>query len=183
MGRADVLLRFLQLIGKDRPRDLDPYLEGLDDDPEQRPLVDQIVDRILAGNDDLYEKYAQARKEVGTQNPYSSRDEKKTPAYEAQLGNFVSRWTELETFLRDKTSVHEINRPLSSKLWASWINKNNVLSEDLRWEVNSIRHFRNEVIHGMKKPSREQLAAAADLLERILVVLREQLNDNDGAET
>ena len=38
MGRADVLLRFLQLISKDRPEEIAPFLTDLDEDTEKTPI-------------------------------------------------------------------------------------------------------------------------------------------------
>jgi hypothetical protein len=169
MGRADVLLRFLQLIGKASPAAIDAYLEELDTDTEQRPLSEQLVDRIIAGDGALYEKYAQARKEVGSRNPYSSTDERVSPEYEKALGFFLARWIELEDRLRQSMPVIS---PIKSSHSASnpmrLISSSPVVPETLRKELDIIRRLRNDVVHGMRSPEPDLLMDAGNRIAGVI---------------
>lgn len=165
MGRADVLLRFLQLIGKDRPGDLDEYMDPFDADTQRRPLVNQIVDRIVAGDSELYERFAQARREVGARNPYASPDERRESGYETAVGNFVSRWVEVERIVRRR--AEESMEP-GQQMYAWWRLGASTFPEDLAGELQYLRRLRNEVVHGRKNLSVNQLNEASQILESLL---------------
>ena len=165
MGRADVLFRFLQLIEKDCPEDLDPYLENLDQDTESRPLVDQIVDAIISGNEALYNTYDQARREVGPRNPYSSADEPRED-YTQALGFFMARWIKLETTIR--TILQRDREPKRAYMPTAAVFRNLVPQEWLE-EIDSIRHLRNRVVHdGTDIPNPERLLKAGHFIDDIL---------------
>lgn len=181
MGRADVLFRFLQLIGKDRPRDLDPYLENLDQDTESRPLVDQIVDTIISGDETLYEKYAQARREVGSRNPYSSADESTERGdYTQAFGFFMTRWIKLETTMRtilqrDRKTKREYMMPTVGALKA-------FVPQKWLGEIDYIRRLRNEVVHGIEIPDPEQLIAAGQFIDKILEEIDQKKTETGKGE-
>jgi hypothetical protein len=166
MGRADVLLRFLQLVGKDSPKELEPFLAHLDQDTEKRPLTDQLVDLIIAGNENLYEKYAQARQEAGSRNPYSSPDEQATPEYDEALGRFLARWIELEVALRrhlgpDARGTVAFN-PISMLAHAA------EFDDSLSRNIKYIRQMRNQVVHGMRTPHPSELLDASRVIQDLI---------------
>ena len=169
MGRADVLLKFLQLISKDKPKDLDPYLENLDTDSEERPLVDQIVDMIIAGDKDLYAKYEQARLEVGSRNPYSSIEEvTKTIDYQKILGYFLTQWTTLENYLRGLFRDLEPTRAITTRYLTDDFLRQLNLPEDAVMRIYSIRQLRNQVVHGIEMPDPQELKHAGEFLENFI---------------
>ncbi len=180
MGRADVLLRFLQLISRDKPKELDPYLEDLDTDTEPRPLVEQIVDRIIAGDDELYQKYAQARREVSARNPYASAEEvARTQGYDEALGYFLSRWINFESTIRRKLEEQGSAGIAHMRLPTPRLLDQLQIPQGLREEIDHIRRIRNQAVHGIETPPPEQLEAAGRFLEQIL----EQLDIDTGTPT
>lgn len=164
MGRADVLLRFLQFISKDKPQDIEPYLTGLDDDTEHRPIVDQIVDKIIAGDENLYEKYAQARREIGSRNPYASVEDLADQSKKSQaLGFFISKWIDLENTLQrlaDNKVAFRLPLPLLLQRLK--------LPKDTRQQIDFIRYFRNKTVHGIELPAEEQLIEVGNLIEKLI---------------
>lgn len=176
MGRADVLFRFLQLIGKDRPNDLNVHLEKLNVRDPNRPIVDQLVDVIIAGDKELYERYEQARREVGSRNPYgSAEDQSEQHAYELTLGFFLSKWITFETAIRAMTEkiLGDYKTPLPqlfSKLQL-------FPDEDIR-VVDYIRKLRNELVHGRKAPEAQYIVEAGKLLDDLVAKLRERLPED-----
>ncbi len=164
MGRADVLFRFLQLIEKDCPEDLDPYLENLDQDTEIRPLADQIVDAIISGDEALYKTYDQARREVGPRNPYSSADEPRED-YTRALGFFMTRWIKLETKIR---TILQRDQKTEGRYVSITATLKNFVPPEWLGEIDYIRRLRNEVVHGMDIPNPEQLTAAGQFIDKIL---------------
>ena len=178
MGRADILHMFLQISELDRPECLEQYLLELDTDTEKRPIVDQIVDRILATNPNLYEVYNRSRVEVGVRNPYSSRNEKISYLSDEQaLGYFISRWIAFEYAIRKiarkKLQIPEIRFMLN----ANYLLKLGILEENYAYEIESIRRMRNEVVHGIEFPPEEQLTRAGQFLENLLKQLSNSLSD------
>lgn len=166
MGRVDVLLRFIQLISKDRPKELDQYLDDLDKDTEQRPVVDQIVDRIVKTNRKSYEKYAQARQEVGERNPYQSFSRLDTDkAYQIALGQFLTKWRQLEGFL---LRTHRAKLPTTRLLHLTWTSLMKSISPTRTQELIQLRHLRNEVVHGTRPVDQEELASAIEKIGQLL---------------
>lgn len=178
IGRADVLLRFLQLTGQDRPQDIDEYLADLDADTERRPIVDQIVDRIIAGDRQRYELYAQARREVGPRNPYASAEDSDLARSRGQaLGAFMMQWIVLENVLRrivgqTQDSERQLVFPTSKLL-----QKVHWLSDEERREINYLRQLRNQVVHGIDAPNEAQLLDAARSVERVSLELQSRSNN------
>jgi hypothetical protein len=170
MGRADVLLKFLQIIQKDRPHDIEPYLHDLDAESEQRPLADQIVDRIIAGDKSLYKHYAEARREVGARNPYASpEDASKDTSRERAIGSFMSKWIDLETTLR-RHSAPTASSAYHYKLWSQLLHSA-ALKPETRQELEAIRRLRNEAVHGIEPPDPQRLREAAMVLQKALAEL------------
>jgi ppGpp synthetase/RelA/SpoT-type nucleotidyltranferase len=166
MGRADVLFRFLQLAELNHPGKLAEYLLYLDPSDEQRTIAGQLVDRLLATNPGLYGMYSQAKNEVDTLRLSNSSKE--------ALGYFMSRWIALETV------VNLIARVLPSKNQQRVIAPNAPTLMNLGLfvenagairEIEQIRRFRNEIVHGVKIPDNDALHRMGKYLEDALLNL------------
>lgn len=170
MGRADVLFRFLQLIGADRPTAVDEYLNELDVTKEERPIVDQIVDLMVAGNKDHYEKYEQARREVSARDPYGAKEYSEERTYESALASFLTKWVEFENEVRTiATQMLGNDRgPLFSLLL-----KLQLLAGSDMQTIQDIRKLRNDVVHGAKTPKETDLLEGGKQIERLVTSLRD----------
>jgi hypothetical protein len=174
MGRADILFRFLELVSKNRPSDLDAYLDKLDPDDESRPIVDQIVDRIIAGDQSLYEKYAQARNEAGPRNPYASPDDE--PGLRLAFAKFIGSWINLERALRERARDQNrlVHPPMA--VFTPRLLEELGLSKEERYELTRLRNLRNMAIHGVGVLDENELkqanGAILQILDRIKVLPR-----------
>ncbi|MDQ2087024.1 RelA/SpoT domain-containing protein [Herbivorax sp. ANBcel31] len=171
MGRADVLYRFLQIINMDRPECIEQYLENLDPDTEKRPVTEQIVDRILAGDSNLYNKYNQARHEVGLLNPYSVKTDNtySMSRNHTALGYFLTRWVIFESTIRH--IVKEIRPDFKgSRLMFSQrdLVELKIFDDTTIFEIDSIRRLRNYAVHGIEIPESSVLYRAGEYLETCL---------------
>jgi ppGpp synthetase/RelA/SpoT-type nucleotidyltranferase len=170
MGRADILYKFLQLAQLDKPECIEQFVLQLDSNTEKRPIVDQLVDYIVAGNEELYELYNKARIESANKNPYSKKQEKSAIlTEESALGYFISRWIIFEFVIREiskeKMGEHYKNIPfIPRKLLES-----RIIDENTYFKIEPIRRLRNQVIHGIEFQSEEQLMSAGKILEEILI--------------
>ena len=170
MGRADILYRFLQLSDLDKPEFLEKFILQLDSNTERRPIVDQLVDNILAGNKDLYQLYNKARTQSGNKNPYSTKQEAVSfLTEENSLGYFISRWIIFENVIREILRKTETNYVENRIISAKNLVQLGIINENIYVQIESIRRLRNQVIHGIQFQSEEQLMDAGKLLEKILI--------------
>lgn len=140
MGRADVLFKFLQLVGKNRASDLDDYLKQVDPQ-DQRPIAEQLVDLIIAGDQEGYEKYNQARKEINPESEHIERG-----AAKEILPTFLDKWMEMERKVRAiaDSKLGGSPRPLSRSL----LRKLEIFSDADLKIIDSIQGLRNQIVHG-----------------------------------
>lgn len=148
MGRVDGLYRLLERTGLRTPAALAPYLEAADLSADPRPLAEQIVDRILAGDPALYEVYLQVVQELCGQNSYRSSEELALHSRRdsAAVGNFLALWAALGELIHDPPVC------LSPEE-----------AEQLAW----LRDVRNRLIHEMEMPSLETLARAVAVMRSL----------------
>jgi len=102
MGRVDILFRLLQAAELDRPDRLLPHLRDLDAETEQRPLAEQVVDRILAEKPELYDQYIEMRR-TASSRPRGGGQRGISPSLDHVAG-FLQKWIVLERELRPKVS-------------------------------------------------------------------------------
>jgi len=164
LGRADILLKFLQLIGKDKPSDLDHYLEDLD--PElDRPMVDQIVDKFIEGNEELNEIYQKSRREVGSRNPYSEAgDIKDIQDYQEALGNFITEWTKFEKTMRKLFQNETAYRKFYS---IGQMLTKLTLPEDFERQILKLSSIRNKIVHGIEMPDTSYLEEISESVKKL----------------
>jgi hypothetical protein len=175
MGRADVLLRFLQLTEKDRPEDIEEYLEELDKDTERRPIADQIVDRMIAGDINLYKQYERARREVGLRNPYASAEDQEEIANRQQaLGAFLEQWAVLEKVLRHIIERRQGESRAYVFPTVRLVRMFDWISEETQVDIDYLRRLRNQAVHGVEILDEAQLIEARRITKRVLSELREQ---------
>lgn len=157
MGRADVLYQLLERINLRTPAAIEPYLTELDVSSEARPMSEQIVDKIIEGDSELYDVYLRVLGEVGAQNPYSASDEFTVHRGRgaAIFSEFLSLWIALERGL--------LTGPLA-----------NLSQEDIE-KLNWLRSLRNRVVHDMEIPSPESLAEASEIMRSFAVKIEESV--------
>lgn len=179
MGRADVLYTFLKLADLDKPEYLENFIEQLDVNTEKRPIVDQIIDSVIDGDETLYSKYDQARLMAGSRNPYSiKQDSLSFLRDENLLGYFITRWIIFEHMVR------EIFKKVDSKYTAGTIFslksllEREIINKNRYFQIESIRRLRNNIIHGIESPDDDQLIRATGVLEEILSEISKNIGDD-----
>ncbi|MFD3259740.1 hypothetical protein ACE3MQ_14110 [Paenibacillus lentus] len=175
MGRADVLYKFLQYVELNSPQKLSQFTVDLDPDTENRPIVDQLVDRILLGSEDNYEFYSRAKNEIGARNPYSTKNEKVSSLVNTKLalGLFLSKWIIFESVLREISNIQNNNMVTIFESRNQVFNFRRIESLGIfdqasLFEINSTRKLRNEAVHGIRAYPDNVLFNAAATLEAVL---------------
>jgi ppGpp synthetase/RelA/SpoT-type nucleotidyltranferase len=172
LGRINVLFKLLDALGLAIPDAMSPYIAALDSDFERRPLADQIIDQLLAENDERYKTYEQVREEEPPRKTGLSFDVRgNEQATGEAIGRFISRWIDFERRIRLRMG------PQPTRPWlvptTKVIAELGVLSQRSIAELERIRRFRNNLVHGVEIPSAEEINSAADILREILIELGE----------
>jgi ppGpp synthetase/RelA/SpoT-type nucleotidyltranferase len=170
MGRADILLRFLQLAGLDCPEKLSPLLSDLRIHEGSKPMVEEMVDRLLLRDPQLHPLYAQARQEVAALNPYSATDEdrRNKPVEDRAVRHFLSRWIAFETAVTEAVRVAHPEMEGKTGVMSTEVLKRLDLPVEDWQEIDRLRRLRNQVVHGIGFPGSEYLIRSGDHLERLL---------------
>ena len=172
MGRADVLLRFLEFADLNSPKHLQPFICELDLDEDARSLVDQIADRILSTEERFYDLFEQARRESGSRNPYESFDGDRG-SNDAVIGEFLAKWFHFETSMRAINLTEFIPkghaRPslLSLRYMLNALKRLKILDDIDVSQAEWVRNVRAELVHQNQSPSRAALVEAGGILDRI----------------
>ncbi len=174
MGRVDILLKFLQLAGLDKPMSLENLMNETAFS-ETRPLAEQLADRLLAGDPSRYWLYAEARRLTADQNPYWSTEEERSYRLEEKaLIYFLSRWTALELAVRETARAAQPDlRWITLIPSAIALKQLGLFDPDVREQVESLRRLRNRIIHGTTVPESDVLFEAGRFIEDLLGKLRE----------
>ncbi|SDR60993.1 hypothetical protein SAMN05519103_07244 [Rhizobiales bacterium GAS113] len=173
LGRTNVLFRLIDKLGLSTPDALAPYLSALDSDFEQRALADQIIDQLLSEDPKRYEIYQQLRgDEPGEVRPQISLDGRDASDVQKEMGRFLSEWIKFEREIR---RLSDGQAAKSRFVWSSTaIAQFSRLDDASRREVDRIRRFRNNLVHGVETPSHADLMNATETLKGILAKLRKK---------
>ena len=155
MGRADVLYCLLDRIGLRTPAALAPYLDGIDLTQDTRPLSEQIVDKIIAGDTERYELFMQVMRQAGPRNPYNASDE--VTVHRARGAALFGEFFPLGG----------AGTRCSQVRWR--------LSEPEQEELDWLRALRNRLVHDLELPSEESLAKASAIMRSLVEKVQESL--------
>ena len=163
LGRVDLLFELLTKLKLDTPDDLRPYLELLRGDLEQRPLAEQIIDALIAEDESRYEAYLSVREEADV-----SRAERPSDRIALELLTFISQWARLERLVRDLLPPGEQWQGMLQS--SRSLERLGLLGPEMRFELDRLRRFRNELVHGIEKPPPDSTHEAT---ERLAVLISE----------
>ena len=152
LGHVDRLARFLERLELNRPEAIEPYLAGIHDRVELRPIAEQVADAILAEDGRRYDLWRSVRIQVhGATDELAILSDTTLPE---KIGFFIARWIELESILGFDRQ--------NSEPWPE---------EDAR-EFESLRGIRNGLVHGKFIPTIDVLDQAGKRLQNLTTRLR-----------
>lgn len=181
VGDVEILFKLLTSLNISTPEMLNPYLQGLKADGEQRPLSQQIVDQIVAAHPDRYTAYAAIRSDSGLTDlgetvPTESTSTDASPS--SAIGYFMTQWIVFERFLREIALVRGLPTNISMASTSKLLKSLNVLSDDELLELDRIRNTRNQLVHGIHRRPPSSLLSEGYALARIL----EHIKTNPSSE-
>ena len=164
LGRIDLLFGLLTKLKLNTPDDLRPYLELLHGDLEHRPLAEQIIDALIAEDESRYEAYLWVRAEADVSR--TERAPREDVAYE--MGAFLVQWARLERLVRDISPPTDQRRLVMPN--GRMLARLGLLTPEMGVELDRLRRFRNELVHGIEVPPPDYLHEAT---ERLTVLISE----------
>jgi ppGpp synthetase/RelA/SpoT-type nucleotidyltranferase len=172
IGRVDLLFELLRNLALNKPQDLARYIDSLHADFERRPLAEQVIDQVLAEDVSRYSAYEQVRALdvpavalMATDLPRASQSE--------AIGQFMSLWIDYERMLRTVAATKgqkSIGMPSSRFLSTIFYG-----SDELIQTAETLRHFRNQLVHGIEVPEAEFIRAQTSELRWLIKLVQDKL--------
>lgn len=181
LGRVDILFKFLSEIDKQRSSEIEPYLEYHYDIDDERSIVDQMVDFIIDEKIELYTTYQHVRKGLENRSTHREKKNKTNIIKNEIISDFLKKWIELEQLMRFFQNDYDNNRGLPlTKVEKELMNQFGHESNVFR-NLPYIRRFRNQLVHGIERPSIQNLKKAINELELMIHELDElKIDGNDS---
>ncbi len=160
LGRVDILYALLKEINLAKSEDLSPYLMSLTSDFEQRPLAEQIIDQLAFDDPNRYRMYEKIRAQLDR-----NRDVEIQPLQTA-MGRFLSLWIELERGIRS-LAEGKLPAPRLSFPTGRILEDLKIFNQETLRDVDHLRRFRNNLVHGIEIPSSDDIDDASHRLEAL----------------
>jgi hypothetical protein len=173
MGRVDILFRLLQAAELDRPDRLLPLLKDLDAETERRPLAEQVVDRILAERQELYDQYIEMRRTASSGTRGSGLGG--VSPWPDDVASFLQKWIVFERFSR---ALARSEGRESKRLFTSMFGLLHYLGvpDQLRSQLATLQRLRNNLVHRISIPEEHLLSSADQELAEVLDELEKSDN-------
>jgi len=171
LGKINLLFKLLKELNLLTPKFLKPYISALNKDFERRPLADQIIDQILAEDLKRYTAFENIRAKDSLEFRDAVPEAGQTTDHNQEaVGRFLTLWIEFERLIR-KISGGTAAKPWlvpTTRVIAELAN----LSQRSVAEIERIRRFRNNLVHGVEAPSTTDIDQATSVLQALLIELR-----------
>lgn len=161
LGRIDLLFLLLKSLHLATPEKLQRYIDALGTDPEERPVAQQVIDRLLAEDGTRYSLYDGICAAEQARGTYAALKLSKPPEVEA-VGLFLLEWTKFESLLRQRVPHETLPFVPTGRAL-----QNLDLAPRQRADLERIRRLRNDLVHGMALPDSADLTEAAQILSRL----------------
>lgn len=98
------------------------------------------------------------------------KDEVNTTLKPGEIGKFLSKWSEIENLLLQKTQHKRSRQSISEAL--KIIQNQNLLETNIVYQIDKLRRFRNELVHRPKKVQIQSLIDYFNILDSIIDILK-----------
>ena len=163
MGNVEQLLRLMNRLHLDSARELDPILKSTRLVNDSRTISQQLIDQIICGSERRYELYRELR--AASERSDGSVQKADTQRREA-TEYFLRPWISLETVLMKLTQ--QSNPKARGTFNLNGIKRMKLLHKDSLEKLQTLRNFRNGLIHGIEHPAPHLLIKMGDDVREIL---------------
>ncbi|MFD7745325.1 GTP pyrophosphokinase family protein [Streptomyces sp. NPDC059698] len=170
LGRVDLLYGFLVELKFDTASLLQPFLESLHGNLEERPLAEQVIDAVIAADTSRYAVFDSIRTRMGeVKEPHGSA---RASRNHEMIGRFMIEWARFEGVVRDAVPMEAEDAALIPL--TRLLRKIPYLDDVTRREIDNLRRIRNQLVHGVKVPGSAFLSEALERLEAVTARLSVQ---------
>lgn len=172
IGRVDLLFQLLRALDLNTPENLAKYVNALHADFEKRPLAEQVIDQVLSEDTSRYAVYENLRTFDVPSLSAISVDFLRSSQSEA-IGQFIALWIDYERMLRavaSKKGYKSLGMP--SGRFLSTLTE---FSPELVEAAERLRHFRNQLVHGIEVPDADYIRTQVADLKRLVESMQHAL--------
>ncbi len=156
IGNVELLLRLLNRLKLDRPRELEHILKALRLQNDRRTVCQQLTDRVILGNSKRYALYLELHP-LAENMPQDRR---------LALGHFVDLWVVLESSLNRQ--IRPTPKSKGDALQPGSVKRTKIFSREDFQIFLRLLGVRNYLIHGIEIPGTDQLNHMCDELVQLL---------------
>ena len=171
LGRVDLLFDFMRALDIARPEEAEELIGNLHEQFEKRPISEQLIDFLLAQDQERYSVYSEIRNRRERTRIYTALLlQEGGTEQEAAIGDFITKWIQLEVLLREKGKKSlEGKHSMTPSNVLYWIRK---LPERDGTLLDQLRRIRNNLVHGVEIPEVSYLRSAAKDIKTIIAAVR-----------
>ena len=163
MGNVEQLLRLMSRLDLDNARELEPILRSTRLVDDRRTISQQLIDQIICGNEKRYGLYLELlAASERPDGPIRKADAQRREAAEY----FLRPWISLEAVLMKLTRQN--NPKARGTFNLNSIKRMKLLNRDSLEKLQTLRNFRNGLIHGIDDPPSSTLIKKGDDVRGIL---------------
>lgn len=133
LGRVDVLYSLLVDLKLNSPEALAPHVQNIHSHVEKRNISDQIVDNIIANNEELYKVFSNVRKNIHqdqlSETVNNNYEKNRRHIHTQLIDEFTKIWVRIERFLSERNLT------------------NAQFTEGTAAKLKNLRDFRNKIVH------------------------------------
>jgi len=165
LGHVDLLYELLVRLSLNSQDYIQSLITSLHADVEKRSIADQIVDLVLAADENRYSVYAEIRGKRITELS-NATDRSKEVLASGVLHAFLQEWIEFE-----KVAIERAGSSGTGKE-SGRVAIKRFLSDQNNREIERISALRNKTVHGRGMPDWGDIREATKSLKRIVQELR-----------
>lgn len=161
IGRLNFLLPLLQSAGIDTPSRLRPYLEEADQEPNDDPLADRLIDAITGDDPERYQLFRAVLSEERAGDGTAEWQQ----GFTLVMGDFLTRWISLEHKLQSLIGKKGLS--FGARMLQAPLDSFGVQPSDQE-EIHRLRNIRNKLVHGQILLPVNEIQRAAARIDTVL---------------
>jgi len=175
-GDINILFKLLEAAKLNTPQQLSTLIKNISIDAQNLPVTQQLIDKIIYSNETLYKKYLNLRKVSEFRNPYRKAPDKQTiQQINHAIGFFMSQWIILEKALQQIGNLI-MPKPVLYPMRPKRIEELKVFDARQLKEYERLRIIRNQLVHGIERPSALDLDRDGQVIKDLLEALKDHGN-------
>jgi len=173
VGRVDLLFELLNELSLNTPDHIRSYVSAFHFDLDRRPLAEQVIDQVIAGNSDRYMVFEKIRT-IGMSTFATISSEEAIKKRHESASKFIKLWVDLEVFINNYAEINGAAR-LSPLRVLRILNKD--IPPDILMHISELGRFRNQLVHGKEPFDFETIDLYTEDIKKATKELHEFLQD------